>query len=151
MKNFASLVFFVVAVACQQPAEKTEEPLPQIHDAHVHLMSPAMVEDWQAMGIPFSRSAANYTALDTILANNGGAPIDLIGMGYVYGNPDDYAGWRQLVNTRKMFDRSSPLIHLRRMRLKNWNAVTPRHLMPGSSFISAPLRCISRSPFIWQR
>jgi predicted TIM-barrel fold metal-dependent hydrolase len=92
MKNFASLVFFVVAVACQQPAEKTEEPLPQIHDAHVHLMSPAMVEDWQAMGIPFSRSAANYTDLDTILANNGGATIDLIGMGYVYGNPDYYAG-----------------------------------------------------------
>lgn len=63
-----------------------------VYDTHVHLMSPYLVSYWKNIGIPFSKSEASYSTIDTILKNNGAQRIDLIGMGYVYGNPEYYQG-----------------------------------------------------------
>ena len=64
----------------------------QLFDCHVHLMSPDLIADWKAMGIPFGRTEANYSDIDTIISNVGAAKIDLIGMGYVYENPEYFQG-----------------------------------------------------------
>jgi len=63
-----------------------------IYDHHVHLMSPDLIQDWKTMGIPFSKPDAHYANLDTILLRNEAEFINLIGMGYVYGNPEYYQG-----------------------------------------------------------
>ncbi len=65
---------------------------PPIYDTHVHIMSDDLVREWQAMGIPFSKAAAYYADIDTILNYLGANKVDLIGMGYVYGNPEFYQG-----------------------------------------------------------
>ena len=62
------------------------------YDCHVHLMSPGLISAWKSMGIPFSRTEPNYADIDTILQNNKAANIDLIGMGYVFANPEYYQG-----------------------------------------------------------
>lgn len=63
-----------------------------IYDRHVHLMSPALIADWKAMGIPFSRAEAHYSDIDTILGQVQARHVDLVGMGYVFANPDYYQG-----------------------------------------------------------
>ncbi len=63
-----------------------------LNDCHVHIMSPTLIEDWKDLGIPFSRPDYTYWDIDTILKKNGAEKINLIGMAYVYGNPDFYQG-----------------------------------------------------------
>ena len=63
-----------------------------LYDSHVHLMSPYLIAYWKQLGIPFSRTDAHYADVDTILRANGAEKIDLIGMGYVYTNPEYYEG-----------------------------------------------------------
>ncbi len=66
-------------------------PAPQIdYDSHVHIMSPYLISRWKDAGIPFSRSEASYSNIDTILHKNGARFIDLIGMGYVFENREYY-------------------------------------------------------------
>lgn len=90
--------------ACTSAKGPDTKSLQIRHDAHVHIMSPEMVEDWKALGIPFSKSESDYFDIDTILANVGAESIDLIGMGYIYSNPDFYQGNDQHARLRKEND-----------------------------------------------
>lgn len=87
-------VFAVVFSACTSDTTKFNNvPLTELsYDSHVHLMSPQLISDWKELGIPFSKSESNYSNVDTLLANSTAHQIDLIGMGYVYGNPEYHQG-----------------------------------------------------------
>ncbi|WP_160172945.1 amidohydrolase family protein [Altibacter lentus] len=61
-------------------------------DAHVHIMSPQLIKAWKELGIPFSKNDDYYANIDSILKTNNVAVLNLIGMGYVYGNPEFYQG-----------------------------------------------------------
>ncbi len=63
-----------------------------ITDNHVHLMSPGLIADWKALGIPFSNPDYYYSDIDSILTRNNADFISLVGMGYVYENPEYYPG-----------------------------------------------------------
>ena len=91
---FHLLVTSLLLLGCAATPETPDgTPSPALpYDSHVHLMSPALIDYWKGLGIPFSRPAAHYADIDTILANNAAQHIDLIGMGYVYENPDYYDG-----------------------------------------------------------
>jgi len=90
------LLAMLVLIACQETPEKestteTSNEL-KIYDSHVHLMSPTLIDYWKTLGIEFSSPDAYYSNIDTILARNKVDLIDLIGIGYVYTNPDYYEG-----------------------------------------------------------
>jgi predicted TIM-barrel fold metal-dependent hydrolase len=55
-------------------------------------MSPTLIDEWKKMGIPFSKPEYYYSNIDTIIKRNQTTNIDLIGMGYVYCNPEYYQG-----------------------------------------------------------
>ena len=81
--------------SCKQTSDKKnvqENSEVILNDGHVHIMSPDLIKDWKALGIPFSKSEAKYADLDTILKTNHAEHINLIGMGYVYGNSEFYQG-----------------------------------------------------------
>ena len=83
------LLFFFSCTTPPQPKESTPTKI-IINDTHAHIMSPALIAHWKNMGIPFSKSEALYSDLDTILNNNPADHVDLIGMGYVYGSEEYY-------------------------------------------------------------
>jgi len=60
--------------------------------SHVHIMSPDLIAYWKDLGIPFSNAEDHYANIDTILQNNQAKYIALIGMGYVFANPEYYQG-----------------------------------------------------------
>ncbi len=62
------------------------------HDCHVHIMSPALIADWKAMGIPFSRPDYYYSDIDSIVKNVGTDQFDLIAMAHVYTSEEFYQG-----------------------------------------------------------
>ncbi|MBK8564221.1 MAG: amidohydrolase family protein [Saprospiraceae bacterium] len=62
------------------------------HDCHVHIMSPTLIADWKAMGIPFSRPDHYYADIDSIIKNVGTSTIDLIAMAHVYTSEEFYQG-----------------------------------------------------------
>jgi len=94
MKRTITLLMLIVFFGCKAQKEKKASSSLSIveYDSHVHLMSPQLISYWKGLGIPFSKSEDNYSDIDTILQNNKAEHIDLIGMGYVYGNPEYYEG-----------------------------------------------------------
>lgn len=93
MKIFIYVTILLISFGCDKGSHhEVENSTIYVYDSHVHLMSPELVRDWKEMGIPFSRSAATYTDVDTILSLNEAERMDLIGMGYVYTNPEYYQG-----------------------------------------------------------
>lgn len=90
----AILIIIFLFNSCAPLAEEkaSYSPFAVVHDSHVHLMSPGLIADWKALGIPFSKPENFYSDIDTILKHNQAESIDLIGMGYVYENPDFYQG-----------------------------------------------------------
>ena len=85
------IVAFFSCSALNPIAGKKEHPK-ILYDSHVHIMSPKLIKDWKALGIPFSKEDYYYSNIDSILKRNGTATIALIGMGYVYESPDFYKG-----------------------------------------------------------
>ncbi len=86
-------LFFILQMCVNQKEEVKgvhEKKIP--FDSHVHIMSPGLIQYWKNIGIPFSKSEAFYSNVDTILNFNQADKIILIGMGYVYGNPEYYEG-----------------------------------------------------------
>lgn len=63
---------------------------PATYDHHVHILSPALIDYWKSLGIPFSKPDAAYADIDTILRRNGADTVDLISMAYVWRNEDYY-------------------------------------------------------------
>lgn len=94
VKTLCHVLALVCLSACGSDARlQKDETLPELlYDSHVHIMSPQLISDWKELGIPFSKSEANYSNIDTLLANSTAHQIDLVGMSYVYGNPEYYQG-----------------------------------------------------------
>lgn len=95
MKQLIIISIASILVSCQAQKNEQDKINPQSdveYDSHVHLMSPGLVKYWKGIGIPFSKSESNYSDIDTIVENNKSKYINLIGMGYVYGNPEYYQG-----------------------------------------------------------
>ncbi len=92
MKLLQLLLFALLFFSCQSQQKKHENEQAQTitYDSHVHIMSPQLIQYWKSLGIPFSKSEVNYSNIDTILKNCGAEYINLIGMAYVYGNPEYY-------------------------------------------------------------
>lgn len=85
------LLFF----SCKQKTENNVAEISEkltLKDCHVHIMSPNLIKDWKDLGIPFSKADYIYSDIDSILKTNGAGKINLIGMGYIYGNPEFYQG-----------------------------------------------------------
>lgn len=80
----------------KSPASLASEDLPLVFDAHVHLMSQGLVDDWKSLGVPFSRPDSAYTMAATGFAQARSTEIDaagpnpdqaiLIPMAHFYGN-----------------------------------------------------------------
>lgn len=94
MKRTLLISILAILIACHQSKEKNITlPINKIeYDSHVHIMSPELIKYWKDVGIPFSQSDDNYSNIDTILHKNKVQHINLIGMGYVFGNPEYYRG-----------------------------------------------------------
>lgn len=72
--------------------DESHFPIEIDYDSHVHIMSPDLISYWKDLGIPFTKSESRYSNVDSILYYNKAKHINLIGMGYVYGNPEYYEG-----------------------------------------------------------
>ncbi len=91
----AIIIFFCLSIffSCNIQEKSTTDSFDTIKfDSHVHLMSPELIKYWKEIGIPFSKTESNYSNVDTILNNTPAKYINLIGMAYVYGNPEYYQG-----------------------------------------------------------
>jgi predicted TIM-barrel fold metal-dependent hydrolase len=88
------LILLILIGSCNPNSsdKKSKENGIVAFDNHVHIMSPTLIEYWKQLGIPFSKTESNYSNIDTILIKNQAQTINLIGMGYVYGNPEYYQG-----------------------------------------------------------
>lgn len=117
------IVFFTVSLVlgCQEPGPKAPSIslLPTVpFDSHVHLMSPALIKDWEELGIPFAKSREHYSNLDTILHYNQAQNLNLVGMGYLYGNPEYYQGGeaKQRMKAENNYLLATSKPHLKRVR-----------------------------------
>ena len=63
-----------------------------LFDGHVHIMSPELIAEWKKIGITFSKPDAYYADVDTVLLHDKADKVNLVGMGYVFLNPDYYPG-----------------------------------------------------------
>ncbi len=103
-KGFLAILIFLHS--CNLPSKEVTPGSGTLmsYDSHVHLMSPDLIADWKALGIPFSKPEAFYSDIDTILERHEAERIDLIGMGYVYGSPDFYQGTDRYERIKKEND-----------------------------------------------
>ena len=60
----------------------------RIFDHHVHVMSPALVERWKSIGVPFSKPDYAYSDIDSILKFNPADRMFLISMAYLWASPE---------------------------------------------------------------
>ncbi|KAG1654431.1 hypothetical protein GQR58_025056 [Nymphon striatum] len=101
--SYISILGILLFFSCNRSGEKKNVEHNAdfiLNDGHVHIMSPNLIEDWKNLGIPFSKPDYKYSNIDTILNNNGADHIKLIGMGYVYGNPEFYQGNEEYVKVK---------------------------------------------------
>lgn len=96
--NRIFLAFMILLTSCANNNESLQDiPEPatkedaQLHDNHVHIMSPELIALWKDMGIPFSNEDDYYSNIDTIMETTGAGSISLISMAYVYTS-DEFGG-----------------------------------------------------------
>lgn len=90
---YKHFLIFLILVAChskhstvpQSISERFVFDTPFI-DKHVHIMSPLLIHQWKEQGIPFSRTDAYYSDIDTIMKVNNASSISLISMAYTYSS-----------------------------------------------------------------
>lgn len=58
-----------------------------IFDHHVHVLSPALVEQWKSIGVPFSKPHYAYSDIDSILEFNPADGMFLVSMAYLWSTP----------------------------------------------------------------
>lgn len=78
------LVYFEQPTVFNELVRTFVEPL-TVADHHVHLLSPQLVADWKAVGMPFSKPDAAYTSIETILDSERLGKALLLSMAHVYG------------------------------------------------------------------
>jgi uncharacterized protein len=86
-RTAAALLSVLLALgACgRAPAPAAGEP-DALFDHHAHLLSPALVRDWKALGVPFSRPDSAYTSATALLAEPRLTGAFLLSMGYLYSS-----------------------------------------------------------------
>jgi len=95
MSLFRSAALCALLAACATSRDDAARALPAqgLVDHHVHLLSPALVEDWRSLGASFSRPDEAYGAAAELLGPDG--PVDgvvLVPMAHLYGNAELRAG-----------------------------------------------------------
>lgn len=55
-----------------------------VYDHHVHVLSPALVERWKSLGVPFSKPDHAYSDIDSILSLNPAGGMSLVSMAYLW-------------------------------------------------------------------
>lgn len=58
-----------------------------VFDHHVHVLSPALVEKWKSIGVPFSKPDYAYSDIDSILKFNPADGMFLVSMAYLWSTP----------------------------------------------------------------
>ena len=88
------IAIVIITYSCKTTSKGSDNNLNTkiAYDSHVHIMSPDLIAYWKELGIPFSKAEDHYANIDTILQNNQAEKVALIGMGYVYANPEYYQG-----------------------------------------------------------
>jgi len=90
--NLLWMIIVLLSCSAVTPNARKKKRTKIWYDGHVHIMSPKLIEDWKALGIPFSKEDYHYSNIDSILKRDGATTIALIGMGYVYGSQEFYKG-----------------------------------------------------------
>lgn len=84
-RRLATLGLLAAAGCGGAPAGEPAGPAGPLFDHHVHLLSPRLVEDWKALGVPFSRPDSVYTSIAPVLAQ-GVEGAFVLSMGYLYSS-----------------------------------------------------------------
>lgn len=81
-----TLLLSTFFTGCAAPASKAPPAVDAgaVFDHHVHLLSPTLVRDWKALGVPFSRPDSVYTSTAGLLAQPGLDGAWVLSMGYLY-------------------------------------------------------------------
>jgi predicted TIM-barrel fold metal-dependent hydrolase len=58
-----------------------------LFDHHVHVLSPALIERWKTVGVPFSKPDYAYSDVDSILKFDPADGMFLVSMAYLYSTP----------------------------------------------------------------
>lgn len=69
----------------------SEDGAAEVYDHHVHVMSPALIGHWKALGVPFSREDSAYSDSIQILESQNLAGAFLVSMAHMY-TTEDLAG-----------------------------------------------------------
>lgn len=87
---FTIFICIIVATsfAIRQDNRSKVKGISNIHDHHVHIMSPQLINLWKEMGIPFSKEDQFYSDIDTILRATSVKSISLVSMAYVYSSEE---------------------------------------------------------------
>lgn len=137
------LIIFFLGACSPLSREKDSGSAPPVwYDSHVHMMSPDLIADWKALGIPFSKPASYYSNIDTLLKRGQAENIDLIGMGYVYESPDFYQGEDRYERLKKENDYLLATAQKHPDRIRPFFTVDPLKEYALDEFN----RCIDRHP-----
>jgi predicted TIM-barrel fold metal-dependent hydrolase len=60
----------------------------RVFDHHVHVLSPALVERWKILGVPFSKPDYAYSDIDSILKFDPADGMFLVSMAYLFASPE---------------------------------------------------------------
>lgn len=89
-----SKIFIIACILLASCAHKmdnsktTKKGKNDLHDHHVHILSPDLIALWKSMGIPFSKADSYYSDVDTIISATKAQSITLVSMAYVYSSEE---------------------------------------------------------------
>ncbi len=83
---FARLILVLAAVSV--PSVFGHETAPPLQDNHVHQMSPALIEYFKDVGIPFSKPDSAYSDIHEISKRLGTNRMKIVSMAYLWGHPE---------------------------------------------------------------
>lgn len=90
LRDARRALWLLVVAACggERPRDAiTADVTPVPLDHHAHILSPQLVADWKALGVPFSRPDSAYTSAGALLGgpHPGARRAVLVPMGHLYG------------------------------------------------------------------
>lgn len=86
-RTATSVFVLLLCSACTGESHNTSDLVLPLADHHIHVLSPELVQDWKALGVPFSRADTAYTSISAILADTTVRAF-LISMAHIYGSSE---------------------------------------------------------------
>ncbi|MCK6542654.1 amidohydrolase [bacterium] len=77
----------LIALPIYSQSENRSKATP-IFDHHVHFLSPDLINQWKALGIPFSKKDYFYSDIDSLSSKLGTRHMKLISMAHVFTSPE---------------------------------------------------------------